>query len=61
MKDEKHMSLDDIIKKDKSKKKPFQKQQGKQPIKAAGGGIRAKMQKFQANKGGRLQGGRPRF
>ena len=56
MKDEKKMSLDDIIKRDKTKKKPF----NKQPIKS-GGGIRAKMQKFQANKGGRLQGGRPRF
>ena len=53
MMDDKHMSLDDLIKRDKNKNKgnkggPNQKK----------GGIRAKLQNVKANK---FQGGRPRF
>lgn len=49
MKDEKHMSLADIIKRDKIKNKNKPKQ---------GGGIRGKMHAMKSNP---LQGGRPRF
>jgi len=52
MADDKNMSLDDLIKRDKMKKK------GGIQGKAKTGGVRGKMQKLQANKVQTTRGGR---